>query len=222
LHRHTSPSTHLKRSRVVARRARAGMGMIEVIAGVVILALVAGTVLAAISVVLGVQLRHQRTLACAELTNRLILQYLDDPTAMPSDSLPVQYGRDLYRWKLVKTPVELTPAKADNSERTSRTGLSLNRLEAIAVTVWLGEESGGDRVPELSTPAFTMARLIDPIADAQRNPDSTANMLSNEKRRLEFINRFLGTEQGGLMNRGQRQQGSQGGGGSGQSQGGNK
>jgi hypothetical protein len=47
-------------------------------------------------------------------------------------------------------------------------------------------------------------------------------MLSNEKRRLEFINRFLGTEQGGLMNRGQRQQGSQGGGGSGQSQGGNK
>lgn len=179
--------------------------MVEVVAGVVILALVAGTVLATISVVLGVQLRHQRTLGCAELSSRLILQYLDDPTAMPSDTLPIQYGRDFYRWKLVKSPVDLQPAKPDTSERTSRTGLSLNRLEVLSISVWLGEQSGGDFYAEASTPAFTLSRLIDPIADAQRNPDSTSKLLANETRRREFINRFLGTEQGGLMNRGQRQ-----------------
>jgi hypothetical protein len=143
------------------------------------------------------------------MSSRLLLQYLDDPTKMPSDTLPVQYGRELYRWKLTKTPVELTPAKLDSSDRTSRTGLSLNRLEAISIAVWLSEQSGGASVPELSTPAFTITRLIDPIADAQRNPNSAARLLADEKRRSDYIARFLGTEQGGLMNRGQRPQAGQ-------------
>jgi hypothetical protein len=185
--------------------------MVEVIAGVVLLALVAGTVLAGISVVLGVQLRHQRTLASAELASRLTLQYLDDNTKMPDPSLPVQYGRELYRWKLAKVPVELTPARQEGADRTSRTGLTLNRLEAIAITVWLSEQSGGSLVPEIDTPAFTISRLIDPIADAQRNPSSTERMLADEERRRKYINRFLGAEQGGFMQRGERGAGGGGG-----------
>jgi hypothetical protein len=180
--------------------------MVEVIAGVVLLALIAGTVLAGVSVVLGVQLRHQRTLACAELASRLTLQYLDDPTKMPDSTLPVQYGRELYRWRLAKVPVELTPARLEGADRTSRTGLSLNRLEAIAITVWLSEQSGGSVVPEIDTPAFGISRLMDPIADVQRNPDSGTELLANEERRRQFINRFLGAEQGGFMQRGERSQ----------------
>jgi len=172
------------------RFARHGLTFLETVCAAALLALVAATILGAFNTMMADQERQRHRLGAAEVANRLILQYLDDKTALPSQALPVAYAGERYRWSLTETPARIIPARPEvAAERAGRTTLSLDRISAVAVTVWLGEESGGSSTIEPGTPSARLSRLVDPLA-AARNPDSMDNMFKDPAAREEFLRRF--------------------------------
>lgn len=164
-----------------AVRARRGMTFLEVVAAVAVLALMTGTVLGAVSLVQGMQLRQTHTLACAELANRMMLQYLDDKSSVPSPITPLEYGAHRYRFSLAESSVGFVSAEStSDTGATQRVGRSPitpdRRYKQVTVKVWLSEESGGSQQLVEGVPHVQIARLIDLLAF--RNPDSAQNMLS--------------------------------------------
>jgi type II secretory pathway pseudopilin PulG len=167
------------------------MSLIEVVMATVLLGMIATTVFGALSYTMGAQVREQRMLASAEVANRMMLQYLDDSKNMPDSSLPVQYGRDFYRWSLSERSARIVPAKADVAEARQRRGsLSLDRFKAVTVQVWLSERSGGGAQPGTG-PQYALTRIVDP-AMVFRNPDSMDNLLKRPGGIDEILKMFSG------------------------------
>ncbi len=170
--------------------SRKGMSFLEVVVALAILGMVAATSFAAITAITS-QVRASRSrLAATELANRLILQYMDDPTRMPQSSLPIEYAGNRYRWTLREGSVTLNPAiPPESAERTSGSATRrLDRFKTISLTVWLGEESGGSYLPQESTPVATLTRLMDPYT--LRNPDAIDRLMADPDRRAQFIEAF--------------------------------
>ena len=124
-----------------------------------------------------------------ELTNRLILQYLDDKDTMPQQGLPILSENERYHWEMNVVPVRLVPARPDVAEdRTNTSSVSVDRMEAITVTVWLSEESGGAAQFDARVPSATLTRLMAPIA--LRNPDTTNALAHDPTKQQELIAKF--------------------------------
>ncbi len=176
------------------------MTLLEVVAAIAIVALLCSTVLGAVSYMQSIELRQTHALACGELANRMMLQYLDDKTAMPSPMTPLEYGAHRYRWSASESPVgfqavEAQPTGASNAP-TGRTGRSTippeKRYRLVTVTVWLSEESGGAMQLEEGVPNARIGRLIDLLAF--RNPDSATNMLSQPGKMQEILEAIGATQ----------------------------
>ncbi len=182
-----------RHARHSAARSR-GITFLEVVLSTVILAMAVAAMASSCGFLFGVQTRQQRTLGCAEVANRLILQYLDDQKSLPNPDLPVEYGPAQYRWNLEKSRVRVVTDPALDqavSDRRIQSGLSLDRLEQITVTVWLSERSGGARTLGEGPPSVTMTRLTDPVK-VYRNPDSFDNLINTEEGRRSLINMLMG------------------------------
>ncbi|GIK18445.1 MAG: hypothetical protein DYG93_07580 [Leptolyngbya sp. PLA2] len=185
-----------RHARRFGHRSR-GITFLEVVLSTVILAMAVSAMASACGFLFSVQTRQQRTLGCAEVANRLILQYLDDQKSLPNPDLPVEYGPAQYRWRLEKSRVRVvTDPALDQAVRDRRmqSGLSLDRLEQITVTVWLSERSGGARTLAEGPPSVTMTRLTDPVK-VYRNPDSFSNLINTEEGRRSLINMLMGGSQ---------------------------
>jgi hypothetical protein len=193
---------HVPESTASLGRRRSGLTLLETVAAVVLLSLLAAAVLGALSNVVAQQTRQQRRVQAMELANRLMLQYLDDPNLLPSRSLPVAYGKERFRWDAAETPTRLVPALAEvAAEREQRSALIVNRIKVVTLRVWLSEESGGSMGPDDSVPSATLTRLVDPVAALYRNPDTMAAILADDKRKREILAQFTDTAAGGLVNR---------------------
>jgi len=166
------------------------MSFLEVVVALAILGMVAATSFAAITAITSQVRASRSTLAATELGNRLILQYMDDPTRMPQSSLPIEYAGNRYRWTLREGSVTLNPAiPPESAERNSGSATRrLDRFKTISLTVWLGEESGGSYIPQESTPVATLTRLMDPYT--LRNPDAIDRLMADPDRRAQFIEAF--------------------------------
>ena len=202
---------NISRHRLVSRR---GLTLLEVILAVVLLALVAATALSICASIIGMQIREQRTLAAAELANRLILQYLDDENTMPNPSSPLDYGADRYRWSMAKDPVAFREARPDTASttQTASGGVRLDSTILVRIRVWLSEESGGDLSPGQGQPEVTLCRLVHPLSVVNRNPDTMQRLFSDENRRRQFMEQMTGVpSSGGGRSGGQSGQGGQGG-----------
>lgn len=174
----------------------------ESVVAVAILAILASTVIGGISMVMSQQVRQQRRLACAELSNRLILMYLDDPDTMPDQSLPIGYGNEKFRWELVENPVQINSARADlAAELQDKTSMTLDRINAVTIRVWLSEQSGGTIAPSPQAPTYAITRLVDPVSNITRNPDSLSYAAKSENGRARLINTFRGADRGGVLRR---------------------
>lgn len=174
---------------------RPGLTFLEVVAAVALLAVVAASLLGLLAFISGGQSRQAQQLAAAELANRLILMYLDDPTAMPTGREPVRYGPAQYRWEFQEDPITLVEAKPEGRQAgRTQSPLDNSRFSQLTVHVWLSERSGGSRRSGEGAPAATLTRIFDPIA--LRNPDSGENLLSNPARMQEFMNRMMGLRGG--------------------------
>ena len=170
-------------SRVFPRAGRAAraMTLLEVVLAIATVALLSSTVLGAVTYMHQVELRQTHQLATAELANRMMLQYLDDKTSMPSSITPLEYGAHRYRWSLSESPVGFeaivaTDTAAQTSGRPSRSTIPPERrYKLVTVRVWLSEESDGSMQYEEGVPQTQIYRLIDLLAF--RNPDSAENLL---------------------------------------------
>lgn len=155
-----------------------GLTFLETILAMAIVAMIAAVALSGFNSMLASQRRQVQKLGAAEVCNRLILQYLDDKSSIPRPDVSIAYGGDLYHWSLNEAPVSLTPARPEiAAERAGASAITIDRIQAISVSAWLSEESGGAVRPDGVVPFFAMTRLIDPIA--RRNPDTFGNIINN-------------------------------------------
>jgi type II secretory pathway pseudopilin PulG len=175
-------------------RAARGITLLEVVFATIILAMTVATLASAVNAISGQQTRSRHLLACAEMANRLIIQYLDDDASMPSEHQTVSYGDSEYRWRKSVTTVAstLNPEieRAVEESQARQGAQSPNRLKKIAVTVWLSERSGGAMLPDSGAPQTTLVRVVDPWAFARRPPDSITNQIE----RGTLLNRVLGDD----------------------------
>jgi prepilin-type N-terminal cleavage/methylation domain-containing protein len=192
-----------------------GLTFIEVVVAVALLGVVAGAMFGATSFATGMQLREQRRLACAEVANRLMLQYLDEPSKMSELPKTTAYGPDenpsQFRWEYREEPIQLIKANADAWDQTRESTLPPDRFRQVTIRVWLSEASGGSRFPDDSTATFTLSRMLDPIYP--RNPDSFMNMLNDPVAFRDFMGNMMTNNQGntfrgnGSGNQGRNQNG---------------
>lgn len=167
-------------------RRAAGMTFLEVVFASIVLGLIVTSLTSAISFMIARETRLQHRLACSELAHRLIIMHLDDPKSVPSNSLPLGYGRDYYRWEMDVSKLEAEPVSRDLLDNRSA-DRTLDRFRRITVRVWLGEDSGGSRDPQRGVPRVELSRVFDRLP---RNPDSLEEMTNSEegmRRLIEVI-----------------------------------
>lgn len=169
-----------RRNRHASRRpVRRAFTFVEAIAASVLLAVVASIVMSGISAIATGQERGVLTLNCAELANRLAIQWLDDSEARPPEIIPLA-GND-YRWELVEERLDIDGAFAESPNARTRP-LALARR--ITVTVWLhtGPETYAAPGPG---PRFTLKRYLHLLSS--RNPDSSEWQFENEQLRQRLF-----------------------------------
>lgn len=171
---------------------RRGLTFLETLFAAAMLALVAAAVFGAISFVLGRQLQEQRTLAAYELANRLVLQYLDDPDQLPDPSLPLEYGKDRFRWELNVDAVTVTAVSEASKDPADTRRSMLDRVKQVSVRVWLGEESGGSLAfePDSPMPKAALTRIMYPMAF--RNPDAFDRLINSDAGRRRLFDDMSG------------------------------
>lgn len=174
---------------------RNGMSLLEVIVATAMFSVVAAAIVGVFSFTVGTQLREQRTLACAEVANRMVLSYLDDKTKMPDPHKTLEYGPGdtpmKFRWEYREDPISLVENNSDARDKTrSPSPLRGDRFRQVTVHVWLGEESGGGFSPDEGVPQFTLTRMFDPMY--LRNPDSSMATMMSPTGRAQFIDVMQG------------------------------
>lgn len=173
----------LPRKRLGLRRS---FTFIEAIAASVLLSTVAGSVVASVSALTGFQERSINTLRCAELANRLAIQWLDDAEARPPEIIPLA-GHD-FRWEIVEERLDVQGAFEENtSARTRPLGLA----RRITVSVWLHDRPETYATP-LENPRFTLSRYLDLLST--RNPDTAEWVLENEALMQRFFRAVSGEQ----------------------------
>lgn len=179
-----------------SRALRRGATLLEVVLASVILGMVAVSVTSAISFVARSDLHGQRKLGAYELANRVILQYLDDPDLLPSQSSPYDDGRFLYRWELIEEPLRFElPDNSISEVPTWGPGLSvIGETKLLRVRVYQGLPDGigganrGEQLAELARPS-------NPLMLMSRNPDAR-NRMSKKPAFLEMIRAMMGRNPG--------------------------
>lgn len=173
---------------------RRGMTFLEVMLATALLAMVTASVFSAINFAVGSQVRHEQLLGAAEVANRVVVMYLDDPAAtLAQQSRPMDYGPHRYRWSARSAPIALVAdAEAAAQGGAPGGGVSLSRLEELTVHVWLSEESGGAYEPLAGVPQFSLKRMLD-MNPTFRNPDSLQGAMEGGT----LLERILGTTEPG-------------------------
>lgn len=166
-----------------SHRSARGVSLLEIVFATVVLALTVATIASGVNAISNQQGRSRQLLTCAEIANRLIIQYLDDRNALPSEDLTLPYGNEFYRYRKSVTKVQSTLDETVEQNLESyenrQSGASPDRIKKVVITVWLSERSGGSRFPDMGAPQETLVRVVDPYAFARRSPDSLRNILQN-------------------------------------------
>ncbi len=174
-----------------ANPVRRGLTILETVAAVTLLGVVTSAMFGLLSYLVAAQVREQQRLGASELANRLVLQYLDDPNALPNSSLPLEYGINTFRWDHRDGPVTLIESVPDGRDPARPSQLPLDRFMEVSVRVWLSERSGGAVRPETGVPIATVTRVYDPFYFT-RNPDSGENMIQDPQRLEQMMQRLMG------------------------------
>lgn len=172
---------------------RRGLTIIEAVLAMLILSIVVTTLVRSVSGLWRSQTRMQQTLAAAEISSRVMLQFLDDRTALDSQSgKPLEYGVWRFRWELNEEQITYVPppqASQSAGERATQRGIAseFNRMRSVTVRAWLSEDhAGGSYAPLEATPQYSVTRLVDPL-NLGRTPDSIKKVMNNP----ELLNRIL-------------------------------
>jgi type II secretory pathway pseudopilin PulG len=182
-------------------RAQRGTTFLEVVFATALVGVLAATLVGLFSFINATQRREQRYLAAAEVANRLMLNYLDNPAAMPDPGKVIEYGPPenpaKFRWSYTEQPVRMNEARPEARDETRAGPLKRDRMKLVTVRVWLSEYSGGEMSHGDTVPGIVLTRLIDPLA--LRNPDSTTNMLKDPAAYQRWLEAMMGFTQGQVV-----------------------
>lgn len=153
----------------------------------VLLAMIGASIASVSTFVVGVEERTEKVLGAHEIANRLILQYLDDRTQMPSSSLPLDYGRFRYRWDIEETSVEVATPGERAGDARRRAAPVRDRVRHLRVRVYESHGPMAQRGEQL----VELTRLYDTLALA-RNPDALDRLTTDPARLRDLINELLG------------------------------
>ncbi|HVZ93355.1 MAG TPA: hypothetical protein VG797_02485 [Phycisphaerales bacterium] len=160
--------------------ARRGLTFVEVIAAVAMLALIAATIVSGLSFVDFTASRDRARLAAMEVAHRVVLQFLDNPVALPDPSLPYDYLNEQYRWVLrLEILTDDLDDKSAASRRTAKvaSGTSIDekfrsRLYRVTVEVYRFDDADavatGDPLAHLERIYNQFADRNDPEREKQR------------------------------------------------------
>jgi len=196
------------RSWFLGRRPARAVTFLEVVCSVVILSVVAAVTVGAINAIVSGQQRSLKRLGAAELANRLMLQYLDEETSLPSESLPIEYGPDRYRWTTSVTPISLVPAKEPEEPAARPAGtapprptggpagaMGVDQLRAVTFRVWLADPSGAPQA-QPGAPEYVLTRIVHPMLGPLRNPDRLQRLQEDPAAMQRFIQQLSGLSGG--------------------------
>lgn len=158
-------------------RHERGITFLEVVFASAMLAVVAATITSGFALIDRLSRIGERKLAAHEVAHRLVLQFLDNPTQMPEDTLPLPAevtGRIEKFWYLLNDS-ELTAEDTEDSGVTTRGQTNTQQLTAeeriqarlSMVTVEVYEDDNGRRS---LAPIASITRLYDPFAGAEDDP----------------------------------------------------
>ncbi len=176
-------------------RMRRGVSLIEVVMASMLVAILSTAVVGGIVTVIAADMKNQQKLEALELGNRLLLQFLDDKAALPSEEEPIVQGLGTYRWHLTRTPVKLEmppgsiimPPPADSPGEKTQT-----KTELLTVTVYSGVAQLGGGFTEGHL-LCTLSRLNHPLSLIYRNPDAMARAFSDPARAIEIFTDLIAT-----------------------------
>lgn len=187
---------HQQRDIAVPPASRRGASFIEVVLGVALLGMVAGTLTLTVGAIGGSFQRQQDRLGAAEIASRLLLMRADDEDSLPGSNAQISFGTRNFRWTMEERGVQVTlsePAQEATSDGTSG-GSTLDlsrRLVAVSVTTWLSEDSGGSATFNENVPHYTLTRLIDPISFT--TSDSAEARLETQEDIEDFMSNVIGS-----------------------------
>lgn len=161
---------------------RRGTSFLEVVLASVLLAVVVTSVVSALSFINRAEIRQKQQLAAFEVASRLMLQFLDDPEAMPQQSTHYDDGTYKFRWSLVAEPVEIasTPGGLFGGVTTSHGQGAFNATKVMRARVFAAVPDGvggfgyGEQLAELTRPYNLVAARL-------RNPDVGIRLTDPEK-----------------------------------------
>ena len=187
----TTNPRHTTRAR---RWSRRGISLVEVVMASMLLAIIASAVVGGITTVVAADSRNQQKLEALELANRLLLQYLDDKDAMPSQETHISQGRGVYRWVLRQSPVQLSmPEESVIDKPTDGPGSkTIDKLVLLSVSIYTGVPDGmggyayGDR-------ACTLTRMYHPLSVIYRNPDMMKRLAADPARMMDIMMALIDT-----------------------------
>lgn len=189
--RRDNPSTRAR-----GHRARRGMTMLEVVFAVVLLGLVATSAASLFGLLTRLHTDNNQRAAAYELASRIILQHLDDPKEVPSESVALPYGPWRFRFDLDEQPVRMVVKQTEASARTADK-IPMNRFKMITVRVWIvaeGTEWSSDTAGEEMA---SLTRIYDPLsAMLFRNPDARERRMQRPEE-LQTIMRMMAEGAGG-------------------------
>lgn len=190
------PTTPSRRQRLAARR---GVTLLEAVFATVLLGMAATTIVGVSSALRKNFERQQQLLGAAEMANRLMLIFRDDPRDLPPQTRPAWYGPAdsefgwSYRWSLTEAPVsvEMSEHAREASQTSGPDTIQFSkRMRVIRIDVWLSEESGGSVRRGQGVPECSISRLVDPLAFTNNDRDQRAL----EREGVEsFLSNIIGT-----------------------------
>lgn len=170
---------------------RSGTTLIEVVCASVILAIAVTMIASSVAAVTMADIRARQRLEALELANRLLLQFLDDKEAMPSESAHLDSGLGTYKYKLVESPIGLSFPEGsvfEASENQSRKVMDQTKL--VSVTVWAATPDGvGGYIA--GEQMATLARINNPLSVLSRNPDTMARIASDPSRLMAMVMKMI-------------------------------
>ena len=148
-------------------RAR-GLTLIEVVLASGMLVTLAGMILGGISFIENVRTRDVHRLNGMEVAHRLVAQYIDDPAALPDNSLPIQQGEHYYRWVMREELIELEDDGGTHTRRVrTRVSTSVPAIEQFGtllrrVHIEVIRADPGDEL-RFPNPVARLDRIYSPI-----------------------------------------------------------
>lgn len=180
--------------------SRRGVSLIEVVMASLLLAILTTAIVSAITTVVTADIRNRQKLEALELANRLLLQYLDDDQAMPSDTQHIMQGNAAYRWKLQKTPVKIEmPDDSLLIKATDGPGSkAMEKTTLLSVNVYAGIPDGMGGYAE-GQRLCTVSRYFHPMSVFYRNPDALSRLTNDPARMMEIMQGMLADAQANAL-----------------------